>query len=186
MRGALPGVPGQTSTESDQQAQQVEDEGRQRAETLRQEGMARARSIITNAEREAQAVIEVAKEAAAEAESQARLRSQAILAGRPLPELPPSSSEGKAPAPSATPGAKISALPADGSMLRFRIAGPMSFAAMLQLKREVARLRGVDSITVLPAEGGDAVLSLQANDSGDVLSRLRSLPSLAPRANGAR
>jgi hypothetical protein len=144
--------------------------------------MARARTIIANAEREAQAVILAAKEAAAAAEAQARARAEAILAGRPLPDFTPVKlPDGQAEAEGGSSKPRVTFLPSDGPGLRYRILGPMSFAAMLQLKREVSRLEGVEAISVMPAEGGDAVLSLVAPDANDVLRKLAALPSLTPR-----
>jgi hypothetical protein len=163
-------------------ASRVTAEGRRRAENLRHDGLSRARSIIANAEREAQAVIQAAKQAAEAAEAQARARAEAILAGKPLPpevDAPPviAAGPGSQDAPAAI--ARVSPLPPEGATLRYRIALPMSFAAMLRLKRDVARFPGVSSVNMSPGRNGEAVLSLQAPDAEDVLSRLRAIPRLA-------
>jgi len=141
------------------------------AATLRQDGMARARSIIARAEREAQAVLKSAKEAAAAAEQQARERAEAILAGKPLP--PESAAE-----PRVDGSEPISQLPAEGSTLRYRIRIPLSFGALLKLKREVGQLPGVTAVNLAPTENGESVLSLQAIDAEDAWHRLQSIPSL--------
>jgi len=160
------------------EASQAETEGRQLADTLRREGISRARSIIANAEREAQAVIRSAKEAAEAAEAHARERAAAIIEGRPAPpELNVQAMIAASHAGDAA-NAKISVMPPDGSTLRYRIAGPMSFGALLQLKRDVSRLPGVSAVNVSPAEHGEAILSLRAQDSADVWPRLQSVPSL--------
>lgn len=159
------------------EASQAETEGRQLADTLRQEGISRARSIIANAEREAQAVIRSAKEAAEAAEAHARERAAAILEGKPAPpELNVQPRLAASQAGDAT-NTKISIMPPDGSTLRYRIAGPISFGALLQLKRDVSHLPGVSAVNVSPAEDGEAILSLHAQDSADVWQQLQTLPS---------
>jgi len=169
-----------------EQAQQVEHEARQMVESLRQEGMARARTIIANAEREAQAVIREAAEAATRAEADARERTEAILAGRPLPQADPSATPAARSFSSRGSESRLSPLPSEGPLLRYRVAGPLSFSSMLQLKHEVAHLEGVESASVVPGERGDAVLSLRAADPQHVLSRLEALPSLTSQRSRDR
>jgi hypothetical protein len=172
-----PAQPETTVADPAAQAEQAELEGRQLAEKLRQEGSSRARSIIANAEREAQAVIRSAKEAAAAAEEHAQARAAAILEGRAeppgldLPHLILSSQPGGV-------SSKISVMPPDGATLRYRIAGPMGFGALLQLKKDVSQLPGVSAVNISPSDNGEAILSLHAVDSADAWQRLQSVPSL--------
>jgi hypothetical protein len=181
--GAETEAPGDGGQAPEHQASQVETDGRQLAERLRQEGLARARSIIANAEREAQAVIKTAKEASEAAERQARARAQAILEGKPLPpqEAAPShiGVEPSAGGSSSPVEARVLELPAEGSKLRYRIAIPLSFAAMLSLRREISSFPGVTEVNIALVGKAESVLSLQATNASAVLRRLQSIPSLA-------
>jgi hypothetical protein len=154
---------------------EVRSEGRERAEKMRQEGLARARSIIANAEREAKAVIQAAREAAEAAEGEARTRATAILSGEPTRTARKPDQQAPA-SPSETASAKILPLPSNDGTLRFRIRGPMSFASMLQLKRDISALSGIAHVTVAPAErGGDALIALTARDPDSFTRELQSL-----------
>ena len=158
------------------QAEQAEAEGLQLAERLRQQGMSRARTIIANAEREAQAVLRSAKEAATVAEEHARARAAAIMEGRDAPsDLDPMITAWQL----GGTATKISVMPPDGAKLRYRIAGPMGFGALLRLKKDISEFSGVSAVDISPVENGEAILSLQAEDSADVWQRLQSVPSLA-------
>jgi hypothetical protein len=76
---------------------------------------------------------------------------------------------------------ELSVLPPDGEFQRYRIDGPLTFAAMLALKQAVAQLRGVSSVRVAPRPDGGTVLTLISQDPDLTTRDLQNVPGFMMR-----
>ena len=65
--------------------------------------------------------------------------------------------------------------------LRCRIVGASTFAAMLKLENEVARLSGVREVRVTPEDGMTPLLAITCGDPDKTLKELLNLPNFPMR-----
>jgi len=159
------------------QAADPEDNSLSLANAVRIEGLSQARSLI----RRAHLVLE-------RTSSDARLAERRTTRnGAPAPAaISVSSASANPPRANGAPPTRrvnpsgavlgLAALPPDGEFQRYRVEGPLTFAAMLALKQAIARLPGVRSVRVAPRPEGTTQLTLVSDDPERTLQDLQRVP----------
>jgi hypothetical protein len=162
------------------QAARPEDHTLTLANAVRLEGLSQARSLI----RRAHLVLERASKDAQLAEQRAPRDG-----GRPAVTTPsqavsvaPPRANGSIPArANRTDGTTLAltVLPPDGEFQRYRVEGPLTFAAMLALKQSIARLPGVRSVRVAPRPEGTTLLTLISENPERTVQDLQDVPGFS-------
>jgi len=150
------------------------------ANAVRLEGFSQARSLI----RRAHLVLERASSDARLAErrtSRNGAHPSAAASVSPSSAIYPRTN-GSRPTRRAIPSETtlgLAALPPDGEFQRYRVEGPLTFAAMLALKQAIARLPGVRSVRVAPRPEGTTQLTLMSDDPDRTLHDLQTVPGFS-------